>query len=359
MGAAHEAGLIHRDLKPPNIFIEQRPNLPAIVKVLDFGVAKFAVEGYEDEDFKTLTQVGTIIGTPRYMSPEQCSGVGALTPASDVYSLGIMLYEMLTGAVPFTGETALAIALRQVSEPPRPPREIVSSIPVELEKVVLHALEKNSRDRPANANDFRSELHATAELLGFEHAENVIAPTMEELRFAGTESPSGRLVIDLARLRQVQAASSADNHPRLTLAAPQAAITGSVFATATNADHPEFQRVQVPITKPASNGSSSKPSMVISLILIGLVGGAGLFALANRLRGGSSSNANTNQPVSMSGGAGQTSSPAPSPTPTPTPTPSSRPENRKPKEEPKKEKKEKESKTDSILNKVKRIFGKK
>ena len=359
VGAAHEAGLIHRDLKPPNIFIEQRPNLPAVVKVLDFGVAKFAVEEYEDEDFKTLTQVGTIIGTPRYMSPEQCSGVGALTPASDVYSLGIMLYEMLTGAVPFTGETALAIALKQVSEPPRPPREIVSSIPVELETLVLHALEKNPRDRPANANDFRSELHATAELLGFEHAENVIAPTMEELRFAGTESPSGRLVIDLARLRQVQAASSADNQPKLTPAASLAAITSSVIASATNADHPEFQRVQVPITKPASNGSSSKPSMIISLILIGLVGGAGLFALANRLRGGSSSNANTNQPVSMSGDAGQTPSPAPSPTPTPTPAPPPRSENRKPKEEPKKDKKEKESKTDSILNKVKPIFGKK
>src|SRR6266536_1254875 len=359
VGAAHDAGLIHRDLKPANIFIEQRPSMPAAVKVLDFGVAKFAVEEQGDDDFNTLTQVGAIIGTPRYMSPEQCSGVAALTPAADVYSLGIMLYEMLTGAVPFTGETALAIALKQVSEPPRPPREIVSSIPVELETLVLHALEKNPRDRPANANDFRSELHATAELLGFEHAENVIAPTMEELRFAGTESPSGRLVIDLARLRQVQAASSADNQPKLTPAASLAAITSSVIASATNADHPESQRVQVPITKPASNGSSSKPSMIISLILIGLVGGAGLFALANRLRGGSSSNANTNQPVSMSGDAGQTPSPAPSPTPTPTPAPPPRSENRKPKEEPKKDKKEKESKTDSILNKVKRIFGKK
>src|SRR5437773_8939712 len=99
VGAAHDAGLIHRDLKPANIFIEQRPNFPAIVKVLDFGVAKFVVEEHDD-DYHTLTQVGALIGTPRYMSPEQCGGV-ALTPATDVYSLGIILYEMLTGACPF------------------------------------------------------------------------------------------------------------------------------------------------------------------------------------------------------------------------------------------------------------------
>src|SRR5436853_5032306 len=181
VGAAHDAGLIHRDLKPANIFVEHRPNMPATVKVLDFGVAKCAVEEQADDDFITLTQVGAIIGTPRYMAPEQCSGVGMLTPAADVYSLGIILYEMLTGAVPFNADTPLALALRQVSERPTAPREIVASIPRELEKIVLRALAKNPADRPPNANEFRRELHEIATALGFELAEITVAPTLDDL----------------------------------------------------------------------------------------------------------------------------------------------------------------------------------
>src|SRR5437660_1797940 len=206
VGAAHEAGLIHRDLKPANIFIEQRPNLPSIVKVLDFGVAKFVVEEHDDDDYNTLTQVGAIVGTPRYMSPEQCTGAAPLTGASDVYSLGIILYEMLTGAVPFNADTPLGVALKQVSEPPQSLREIVSSVPGELEKFVLHALAKDPNARPRDANEFRRELFSTAQSLGFEHAESNTA-TADELRRAGKETPSGRLVVDLATLRQVQAAS--------------------------------------------------------------------------------------------------------------------------------------------------------
>src|SRR5207237_3067070 len=91
VGAGHDAGLIHRDLKPANIFIEQRPNFAAVVKVLDFGVAKFAVEEHAD-DYNTLPQVDAIIGTPRYVSPEQCAGTAWLTPAADVSRLGLILY---------------------------------------------------------------------------------------------------------------------------------------------------------------------------------------------------------------------------------------------------------------------------
>jgi eukaryotic-like serine/threonine-protein kinase len=201
--AAHEAGIIHRDLKPGNIFLVQRPDSPYIVKVLDFGIAKLSPDGglsFVD----TLTGAGVMIGTPRYMSPEQFDGA-QLTPASDVYSLGIILYEMLTARTPFTGATPLALALKHSSEIPQPLREIVSTVPPALEAVALHALEKKPEARPANAGEFRRELFAVAERLGLEHAAGFSAPTIETLRDAGTETPSGRLIIDIERLRRNRA----------------------------------------------------------------------------------------------------------------------------------------------------------
>ena len=208
VGAAHEAGVIHRDLKPANIFVVQRKDAPPYIKVLDFGIAKLAADALDDDDTNTLTQVGAMIGTPRYMSPEQCDGA-KLTPASDVYSLGIILYEMLTGTTPFNGTSPIAIAIKHSSTPPRSPREFVPTIPPALEEIVLHALEKRPEDRPADANAFRSELYAVAERLGLEHAASISAPTIETLRSAGMETPSGRLVIDIERLRESRAASIA------------------------------------------------------------------------------------------------------------------------------------------------------
>ncbi|MBA3768448.1 MAG: serine/threonine protein kinase, partial [Acidobacteria bacterium] len=207
VSAAHEARVIHRDLKPGNIFVVQRKHAPPVVKVLDFGIAKLAADALEDdgEDQVTLTKVGVMIGTPRYMSPEQCDG-GKMTPASDVYSLGIILYEMLTGTTPFSGSTPLAIAMKHSSETPRSPREIISSIPAPLEEIVLHALEKLPGNRPPDAGAFRRELYATAERLGLEHAGGHSAPTMESLRGAGTETPSGRLIVDMVRVREHRAA---------------------------------------------------------------------------------------------------------------------------------------------------------
>jgi eukaryotic-like serine/threonine-protein kinase len=209
VAAAHEAGIIHRDLKPANILVTQSADQPAIVKVLDFGVAKLAADKLDDET-TTVVQQSSVIGTPRYMSPEQSNGSG-LTPAADVYSLGVILYEMLTGMAPFTAATRAEIAQKHANDPPHAPREIVAAIPEDIERVVLHALEKQPGARPASAREFRRELLETAERLGLEHHALKSAPDLETLRDAGVESPSGRLVVDISRLREKRALSSGSN----------------------------------------------------------------------------------------------------------------------------------------------------
>lgn len=209
VAAAHEAGIIHRDLKPSNIFVTRSADTPSMVKVLDFGIAKLASDTFDDEDAAASTLPGTPLGTPRYMSPEQHQGRD-LTPATDVYGLGIILYEMLTGMAPFTGTSVVEIAMKHANDPPRAPREVVAAIPEDVERVVLHALEKEPEARPANAAEFRRELLETAERLGLEHHAVTSAPDVRALRDATLRSESGRLVVDIAKLRESMATDKTD-----------------------------------------------------------------------------------------------------------------------------------------------------
>src|SRR5215510_6013171 len=218
VAAAHEAGIIHRDLKPSNILVTQSADQPAVVKVLDFGIAKFSPDD-DDEEATTLPQTNSVIGTPRYMSPEQYNG-NELTPAADVYSLGVILYEMLAGMAPFTGSTPAEIAQKHANDPPHAPREIVAAIPEDIERIVLKALEKQPGGRFANAAEFHQELLETAERLGLEHHALKSAPDIEALRDAGVESPSGRLVVDISRLREKRALSSGSNEIKVLGATP-------------------------------------------------------------------------------------------------------------------------------------------
>src|SRR6185369_12050621 len=218
VAAAHEAGIIHRDLKPSNILLTQSADQPAVVKVLDFGIATFTADE-DDEEVTTLNQTTPVIGTPRYMSPEQYNG-NELTPATDVYSLGVILYEMLAGMAPFTGSTPEEIAQKHANDPPHSPREIVAAIPEDVERIILMALEKQPADRFANAAEFHQELLETAERLGLEHHAFKSAPDIEALRDAGVESPSGRLVVDISRLREKRALSSGSNEIKVLGAKP-------------------------------------------------------------------------------------------------------------------------------------------
>lgn len=337
VAAAHEAGIIHRDLKPANVFIVQRADVPSVVKVLDFGIAKLAAEMLDDDEPMTLTQFGAMIGTPRYMSPEQCDGA-ELTPAADVYSLGIILYEMLTGTVPFSGSTPLAIALKQSTEIPRPPRDFVSTIPEPLEQLVLHALEKRPEDRPADAAQFRAELLSTAERLGLEHSAATHTHDFESLRNVGTESPSGRLVIDISRLRESRAANP-DLSELTIVREPSSLATPSVAGVELQSkDALNFPRLSVPL----GGSRKSKRQLVFVAAIIAAVLLVGI-ALAVSSR----SNLQESAPVALpSPSPSPTPSPSPSPSPSPVPSPTAR---AVAKPTPKK-------KQGGFVNRVKRIF---
>jgi serine/threonine protein kinase len=148
---AHQLGIVHRDLKPANILLTS----DGTPKVADFGLAK----RLDDDASKTRT--GTIMGTPHYMAPEQALGrIKEIGPTTDVYALGVILYEMLTGRVPFVGETILETLEQVRTYEPVPPRQLVPKLPRDLETICLKCLEKDPKRRYPSARDLADDLHA-------------------------------------------------------------------------------------------------------------------------------------------------------------------------------------------------------
>ena len=147
LGAAHAKGIVHRDLKPDNLYVVPDPRNPGreMIKVLDFGIAKLGAGPTSPGSVKTRT--GTIMGTPVYMSPEQCRGTKEVDHRTDVYALGIILYEMLCGAPPFVSEGHGELIHLHISEPPPPPRSRNPAIPERIEAAVLRALAKDPARR--------------------------------------------------------------------------------------------------------------------------------------------------------------------------------------------------------------------
>jgi beta-lactam-binding protein with PASTA domain/tRNA A-37 threonylcarbamoyl transferase component Bud32 len=169
---AHRHGIIHRDIKPHNVLVSAdqhaKANEPRL-KVTDFGIARHGAS--------QMTEAGSIMGTAQYLSPEQARGA-PVTAASDLYSAGVVLYEMLTGKVPFTGDSAIEIAMKHVNDLPAPPSALRPEIPVELDQIVLRALAKDPGERYQSAEEFIEDLERTEAGLPISRATSTAATAL-------------------------------------------------------------------------------------------------------------------------------------------------------------------------------------
>lgn len=174
---AHRRGVLHRDIKPSNILIEPGGH----VYLADFGLARNTLT-------KGITQAGTVIGTPEYMSPEQALGTGDIAAASDIYALAIVAYEALTGAMPFEADTPLGVLVARLQSGPRPPSHFLGTLPIPVEDVLMRALARRPDARPATARQFVAELRAAARHDQTPLAED--APTVTATTFAYVHRPT-------------------------------------------------------------------------------------------------------------------------------------------------------------------------
>ncbi|MBI5173637.1 MAG: serine/threonine-protein kinase [Candidatus Obscuribacter sp.] len=161
LGHAHERGIIHRDLKPSNLMLVNLGKKERLVKIVDFGISKILPHGrFPGQD---LTNAGDVVGSPLYMSPEQCKGL-SLDGRSDIYSLGCLMYQAITGALPFLGENALQTLSKHICDPPPKFKEIAPDlkIPPELEKIIFRTLEKEPEKRYETVAELHADLEAIA-----------------------------------------------------------------------------------------------------------------------------------------------------------------------------------------------------
>jgi serine/threonine-protein kinase len=173
LGAAHAAGVIHRDLKPSNIFLVRQPDGSTFVKVLDFGLAKQAPVARGETP---QTRVSRVMGTPEFMAPEQARGQ-AVGPRTDLYAVGVIAFELLTGERPFQAETPYEVVNMHLNKAPSPPSSRLRGLPPELDDLVLRLLAKAPQDRPPSAEAVRDELKRLKRALNLNATQFIIAPS--------------------------------------------------------------------------------------------------------------------------------------------------------------------------------------
>jgi serine/threonine-protein kinase len=259
LGEAHAAGVIHRDLKLSNVMVESRRDEHDFVKVLDFGIAKLTVS----EGGAELTTAGMICGTPGYMSPEQARGE-ELDPRSDLYSVGIILYELLTGSLPFQSETPMGLAVKHMTEAPVSPRKRRTELVISpaLDDVVMRALSKDREDRFASAEEMRTALLGVA-LAGAAAARATPRPA----------SPSTMVIPATPRprhpapVRRVEAEPAGADAPEADEAPPDV----DAAKPATPAPRPARKATPAPRATPRPAARRQRPAWFYAAIVAGVV----------------------------------------------------------------------------------------
>jgi serine/threonine-protein kinase len=178
--AAHRKGIVHRDLKPDNIFLAYQQGEPPVVKIIDFGISKFT----QGELDKWRTKTGSVMGTPAYMSPEQARGSAGLDHRTDLYSMGTILFEMLTGALPFAGNNFAEYLSAMLIDDPRAPQSLCAGFPSDAEPIVRKALAKSPDQRFQSATEMLEALAALPSYDARQERLTLLASTVEVRGFA-------------------------------------------------------------------------------------------------------------------------------------------------------------------------------
>ncbi len=291
LAASHAKGIVHRDLKPDNIMLVARGR-DEQVKLLDFGIAKMTAG-----TTSTKTRTGMVMGTPRYMSPEQCEGRGNIDHRTDIYALGIVLYEMLTGRLPFNGSGYGEILVKQMTEAPVPLSTVRPGISPHLEQIVLKALQKRPEERFATMEELASALAQPERYVDAHGGRQGFLPASP----ITAASPTASTVM-------LDATPPVKTHPT-TLSYSAGQATG---APATGSQ----------IAAPAAVGRNKTLLAIGGIAVVALVGGIGFIALHTK---GSSDAAVGPTAAVEPTGSGTTVAPSPSASPTITPRPATAP----------------------------------
>ena len=283
LATAHQQGITHRDIKPENILLVWQASGKDLVKVLDFGIAKVREGAMDLGGGYTATQTGMVVGTPQYISPEQAMGHGGdqIDGRADLYSLGIVVYEMLTGKQPFESDTAMGLLLHHLQTVPTPPHLMAPDrkIPPAVSMALMKALEKDPAKRFQNANEMLEAL-ATAKKQATSQtgvATHVITPTV--MAAAGTPSPSAMATMPLSAtatptLTPTMAASS----PAVARATPAPAAAKAIPAMDKTIVIATSRKTSPPVAKPiglpaaAPTGRRWLVPALVAVLVLGALG---------------------------------------------------------------------------------------